>query len=350
MSVHLSGTVNGALPAYFGDPGRLEHFAGRLDALADEVQGLGTDACEATTGIAAQANWSGNAAEAYLNYCRSKSAAVASLSDPLHEIAAAVRGYAAVLEAQQHRAHSAVRSVDGITDPTAEAHRIMTAQSQIAEATDELQRAVYQASGRAEEAKNRLELFREDVGDIREAEEKVMWPWELLLHAPFYLKLLKPTEDVARWLDTEWRVDPAVRRGVRTILGEFKTLEYGMAAIGLAGDVMTIISPGDKGVLGDVDRGVAIAQGAAIAFGATMDALAAANMLDEVPVVGEVVMAVDIGAGIYFGAKYVSQIPAVHHALDSVGHASVSVLKSGVRFASGVEHQVTSSVRSLFRL
>ncbi|MGH6657564.1 MAG: WXG100 family type VII secretion target [Actinocrinis sp.] len=66
---------------------RLEQFAGRLDALSEEVQGLGRDACEATIGIAAQANWSGNAAEAYLSYCRDKSAAVASLAGPLHEIA-----------------------------------------------------------------------------------------------------------------------------------------------------------------------------------------------------------------------------------------------------------------------
>ncbi len=350
MSVHLSGTANGGLPAFFGDPVRLEQYARTLDALADEVQALSTDAHKATTDVAIHANWSGKAAESYLSYCFSKTAAVASLCDPLHEIAAAVRGYASVLEAQQRRAHSAVRSVETITDQTADAHRILTAQSQITEATEELQRAVYQASGRAEEAKNRLELLREDAGAIREAEEEVMWPWELLGHTPFYLKYLKPAEDAAKALATKRRVNSAVRRNVRTVLGEFRTLEYGMDALGVFGDVATIIEPGDKGVLGTVDRGVAVAQGTAIVVGAGMDALVAANVLDEVPILGEVVMAVDLGAGIYFGGKYLVESPTVHHVVDSVAHAGLSIAKTSARFASGVEHRVTSSVRSLFRL
>ncbi|HEU5427053.1 MAG TPA: WXG100 family type VII secretion target [Actinocrinis sp.] len=354
MSVQLSGTVDGGLPASFGDPGRLEQFAGRLDALADEVQGLGSDACEATTGIAAQASWSGNAAEAYLSYCRTKSAAVASLSGPLHEIAAAVRGYAAVLEAQQHRAHSAVRSVEGITDQTADAHRILMAQSQIAEATDELQRAVYQASGRAEEAKHRLELFNSVLEAIHGALEKVLTPWDLLGHAPFYFSLMKPTEDAATWLETQWRVDPAVRQSVVSALGGFKALEYTTDALGLLNDALILrSSSSDK-----ADKTAAKIQGAAIigeglatvGESAITAGILDANTFDWVPGFGEVMACVDIGAGIYLGAKAVLKIPVVHNAVDAVGHASVKFLKSEVRFASGVEHQMVSSARSLFRL
>ncbi|MGH6653758.1 MAG: WXG100 family type VII secretion target [Actinocrinis sp.] len=226
----MSGTADGGLPAFFGDPVRLEQYARSLDALADQVRELGADAYKATTGIAAQANWSGKAAESYLSYCHSKTAAVASLSDPLHEIAAAVRGYASALDAQQRRAHVAVQSVEGITDQTAEAHRIMTAQSQIAEATEELQRAVSLASGRAGEAKHRLDVVDKALETEHDVYERV---WDLLGHAPFAYRLLKPTEDAAKWLDTQWRVDPAVRQGVTAALGGLKAVDYAMGALGI---------------------------------------------------------------------------------------------------------------------
>jgi predicted cobalt transporter CbtA len=105
------------------------------------------------------------------------------------------------------------------------------------------------------------------------------------------------TEDWAK--RTGW-----IRRA--TTIGENFGRVMGYA--GIVGDAFTIYDPPDKGVLGNVDRGVAFVNAG----------LVAANMFDEVPVVGQVIM---VGTGVYLGGTY-----AYHHwrwfhdACDTIGH------------------------------
>ena len=81
-------------------------------------------------------------------------------------------------------------------------------------------------------------------------------------------------------------------RPVRSVLSSMESIDEALGPISVIGDAMTIVSPGDKGVLGWVDRGMA---GAGIG-----GAIIAANSLDEVPGVGEVIMA---GTGAYFWVR-----------------------------------------------
>lgn len=363
MSVHLNGTVDAGLPHSFGDPARLETLAAQLDALAEQVLGLGHDGLSATAGIAAQARWTGTAADAYLEFCRGRTNAVGSLSGPLHEIAAAVRGYAAQLATQQSRVHNAVRSVEGIRDPTVDAHPIAQAEWQVIEATGEVHTALYQATNVVEAAKGELDRVAADPQAQLEQYERGMWPWDLAGHPSFAYGLLKPTENAAEWLDTQWRVDPQIRQGVATVLGQFEVLDAAMGVAGFYEDHLILKAPTKPGVFGKVDKAAAWVQGTAIA-GQGLAALAAAvtpaavgaglieaNTLDWVPVAGQVMLAVDVGVGVYLGARYVAEHrDTVTSVFDTVGHAEVSLVKSEVKLASGAVHAVTSSVRSWLRL
>lgn len=359
MSVHLDGTFGTGLPHSFGDSARLEAFAAQLDALAEQVLALAHDGSGATAGIAAQARWTGTAADAYLEFCRGRTNAAGSLAGPLHEIAAAVRGYAAQLAAQQSRVRNAVRSVEAIRDPTADAHPIAQAEWQVIEATGEVNTALYQAANRVEAAKGDMDRAAADPQAQLEQYERGIWLWDLEGHPSFAYGLLKPTENAAEWLDTEWRVDPQIREGVTTVLGQFQVLDVAMGAAGLYGDYLMLKAPTKPGVFGKADKAAALVQGTAIA-GQGLAALTAAvapaavevgNTLDWVPVVGEVMLAVDVGVGVYFGARYVAEHwKTVTSVFDTVGHAEVSIVKSEVKLASGAVHAVTSSVRSWLRL
>ncbi len=83
-----------------------------------------------------------------------------------------------------------------------------------------------------------------------------------------------------------------------------------MNVTGILGDVLTFKDPPDQGAMGNVDRGVAVVNGV----------LVIANMvLDDIPVVGEVVM---IGTGLYLGGDYAyHHWPWFHDTCDTVGHS-----------------------------
>lgn len=125
--------------------------------------------------------------------------------------------------------------------------------------------------------------------------------------------------------DTKW-VGPAAAAGdvASKVLG-------GTAIIG---DISTILHPQDKGVMGKVDQGAALVNGG----------LVAANMFDEVPVAGQVIM---IGTGVYLGGDYLyHHWQWFHNTCDTVGHAVSTAATSTVHTighaASSAWHAVTS--------
>jgi hypothetical protein len=107
------------------------------------------------------------------------------------------------------------------------------------------------------------------------------------------------------WLST-------AARGISGIRG----LSAGLSGLGLLADGLTIVWPPDKGAMGWVDRGAAGINGGLIA---------ANLMMDEIPVVGEVVM---IGTGLYLAGNFL-----YHHwkpftnVCNAVGHGTVVAAK-----------------------
>ncbi|GAA2013865.1 hypothetical protein GCM10009839_05940 [Catenulispora yoronensis] len=116
----------------------------------------------------------------------------------------------------------------------------------------------------------------------------------------------------------------------RGVLG-IKGLSYGLGGLGILADGLTILDPPDKGVLGWTERGAAGINGGLIA---------ANMMMDEIPVVGEVVM---IGTGVYLAGTFL-----YHHwkpftnVCDAVGHGTVTAAKDIGHGAKKAWHAVTS--------
>ncbi|WP_406137387.1 WXG100 family type VII secretion target [Streptomyces sp. NBC_01089] len=96
----------------------------------------------------------------------------------------------------------------------------------------------------------------------------------------------------------------------------------GLNGLAIVGDLYTMWKPEDKGAMGWVDRGAAGVNAGL----ATWDTLAALQLVDGVPVVGEAVM---VGTGLYLGGTYL-----YHHwkpfknVCNATGHAVASAAKS----------------------
>jgi hypothetical protein len=107
-------------------------------------------------------------------------------------------------------------------------------------------------------------------------------------------------------------------QAARGIVG-IRGVSAGLSGLGIFADALTIVWPPDKGAMGWVDRGAAGINGGLIA---------ANMMLDEIPVVGEVVM---IGTGLYLAGNFL-----YHHwkpftnVCNAVGHGTVVAAKDYV--------------------
>lgn len=77
-----------------GDPGLLEQLAAQLEAVAEGSGNLGVSTRQATTAIRSDAEWSGDAADAYTAFTGDLAQGVVATQAPLSRIAEAVRGYA----------------------------------------------------------------------------------------------------------------------------------------------------------------------------------------------------------------------------------------------------------------
>jgi hypothetical protein len=145
-----------------------------------------------------------------------------------------------------------------------------------------------------------------------------------------------------RWLGNAADGLSAVR-GASTALG----------VLGILGDATDMISPQNKGTLGWVDRGVAATNAGFL----TADLIGADLVMDAIPGVGEVAIAV---TGLYLAGDFLYQHwTPFHDAANDVGHATVAAVKDTghatavaatdiEHTASSAWHSVTSSVGSWF--
>jgi hypothetical protein len=147
----------------------------------------------------------------------------------------------------------------------------------------------------------------------------------------------KLAESTGGKIDAWYAFAPGWLKTAAGSLAEIKGLSYTLSGLGLLADAGTIISPQDKGVMGNADRIVAGTNGILIALNMTMD---------EIPVVGEVTLA---ATGVYLAGDYL-----YHHwtpfrdVANEVGHASVKVADGLVHGARSAWHSVTSTIGSWF--
>lgn len=132
-------------------------------------------------------------------------------------------------------------------------------------------------------------------------------------------------------------------RGASTALG----------VLGILGDATDLISPQNKGTLGWADRGVAATNAGFL----TADLIGADLVMDAIPGVGEVAIAV---TGLYLAGDFLYQhCTPFRDAANDVGHATVAAVKDNEHAmavagtdighaASSAWHSVTSSVGSWF--
>jgi uncharacterized protein YukE len=86
-----------------GDPSVLEQLASRLEAAATGSADLGTSMRQVTTSVRFEAEWSGDAADAYTSFTGDLSQGIGAAQAPLSRIALAVRDYAGYLRAAQQQ-------------------------------------------------------------------------------------------------------------------------------------------------------------------------------------------------------------------------------------------------------
>lgn len=357
-------TTGFAVPA--GDPDALLRLADELDGHARTVAELSADGRTVASGARAQAGWSGSAADAYSRFTDGVVGGTGSIPAPLASVSSAIRGYAATLQAAQQQ----VRSADGAAPDI---------QEQMAAANSAVEKSAAETKSALEQAVEELNQVWEKTEPVRAFIEKLHAPWDAAGGDVLLSRLIEKgesvTQAVADWtkempkqIDSWWsevsslahdadsglaswddvasaakafgtKVDAATAFteqwaqdtkwvGTATAVGDVASKVLGATAI--VGDVATIIDPPDKGVMGNVDRGVA----------GVNAALVAANLAtDEIPVVGEVTM---IGTGVYLGGDYLyHHWPWFHDTCNTVGHAVAST-------ASTVGHAVGSAAKAVW--
>jgi uncharacterized protein YukE len=95
-----------SLAAPGGDPGLLEELASRLELAATGTGSLGASTRLVTTSIRSDAEWTGDAADAYASFADNLGEGAAAAEGPLSRIAAAVRDYAGYLRSAQQEAQA----------------------------------------------------------------------------------------------------------------------------------------------------------------------------------------------------------------------------------------------------
>ena len=409
MSTRIAADGGGGTVTVSGPTGNAQallSLAAELDAHAGSMSDLGTTIRQTANGILHGAEWSGAAADAYTAFCGGTATSVADLAGPLHEIASAVREYAAKLSSAQQSVDGAVESATRSTG-AAEQSAVNAAQQAASEARSAVDAAASEAAALVGKATDEFDKIMEASDPVRAWIEKVHLPWDLGGGLAWELAVMKPADKAAEaaddfvkelpklnsemfdevnalaheadnglasWDDVaeaaaRWtsKTDAAAAFGsqwldsAEGLLANLKWVGRATGVLSLVGDVGTIWKPEDGGALGWVDRGAGIVNAAAVttdlvtstAAGSSFVAgLAGANALDEVPIVGEVVMVADVATGVYLGTDYV-----IHHwagishgaqtAAKAVGHAAVSTEHAVAGAAKDVGHGVSDAVSTV---
>jgi hypothetical protein len=170
----------------------------------------------------------------------------------------------------------------------------------------------------------------EELGKIKDLIRAGKSPTEELIETG------KLIESTGGKIDAWYTFAPGWLKTAAGSIAEIRGLSNTLGVLGLIADVGTLISPQNKGALGDVDRGAAAVNGVLI----TADIV-----LDVLPGVGEVALA---ATGAYLAGDYLYQHwTPFHDVANDVGHAVVKSLENDWHAADSVWHEATS-IGSLF--
>jgi hypothetical protein len=374
-----------------GDPASLYRLADTLDTYASAVLALGNNTLSTTTGVRGKAGWSGAAADAYTEFTGTTSGGINGLQPHLTGIASSVRRYADALDAAQKKVRTAVDTANkavqsGNGDPGTQ---ITAAQQVAAQAQSDVDAAGAKAGGEVDDEKSGLERFFEVIEPYRKANEWIHVPVDVVGEplSKDILKLLSTgpkaaeatidglkealqeqfdeqvgsvahdfdhgdasmddIEDaMARYLgDTEGLTDDLADAG-RSLAG-WEAGFHVLGGLAILGDLATVVDPEDKGAMGWVDRSAAGINAAAVGTGLVSD-LMEANMLDDMPVVGEVVMVADVGTGIYLAGDFLyHNVKPFHDVCNAVGSGVASAADATAHGVSKAAHSVAHFFDSL---
>jgi uncharacterized protein YukE len=375
-----------------GDPASLYQLADTLDGYAAAVLNLGDNTLSTTSGIRGKAGWSGAAADAYSQFTGTTSGGIKSLQPHLTNIASSVRGFADTLDAAQQKVRTAITAANktsqsGSDNPQTQ---IAAAQQAAAQAQSEVNAAGAKASAEVDDEKGGLEKFFEVIEPYRKANEWIHVPLDAI-GEPLTKDLLKllhtgpkaaeaavdklnealrdqfdeQVSSVAHDFDhgeasmddiqeafAKYFVDT---KGIDEDLGDATRALAGweggfhvLGGLAILGDAATVLDPEDQGAMGWVDRSAAGVNAAAVGTGMALPFLVDANTLDAVPVVGEVVMAADVGTGIYLAGDFLyHHFKPFHNVCNAVGGSVASAADATAHGVSKAAHSVAHFFDSL---
>lgn len=369
-----------------GDPGLLDELADVLDRRAGDVTVLAKTTGVLTEQVRSDADWTGQAASAYTEFTGQMAHGIELTAPPLSQIASAVRGYASSLrlaQAQVTAYNGAVSQAQASGHPAA-INAAQTAEAQAEQACGACQSAGDQAAAQVRAATGEMRgLFSAD-GDLRGTIEEIHTLlgaagadgilWGIGKGAEQAEKFMKelpeeevgwlhdrlaslwgreaPTEDWAAAVSGWWtKSDAAETFGEQAVdatkvLGVISRVGRLVGGpIAIAGDISTIVSPPQSGVMGGVDQGMAAVNGTLIgidtagALGGVLgvEALAALSL----PGVG---VGIVVATGFYLAGAYAYKHWAWFREdlAQPIGHAVVDSVKEVGRGAADLGHDIAS--------
>lgn len=373
-----------AVPA--GDPGALENLAAKLAGTARDFGDLGRNTATVTAGVRERANWTGRASDGYSQFTGDLAGGMSRAEAPLSRIATTVRDYAGTLRAAQQSA-AAANSAQAAAVNGGSAAGAAAAAQDARYSISSLEAAGNAASAVVREAAAELEHLFEPDGPVNRWIEKLHAPWDaagadaILAHYIHLAAAPGEWQKELKGLTQEWDEDlQATMRGfldhsismedlngalasyagrmdaagaftdqwmnqtrvLRGALPGMRGLGIGVGVLAIAGDAYTFAKPLDGGVMGNLDRGVAVANATAAGIDVGADALALAGVSVAIPGVGEAVIGgVAVATGAYLVGDWAyHNIKPFHNFCNDVGHTTVSVVK-------GIGHGISSAAKTV---
>ena len=332
-------------PALAGDPALLEQLADELTRQAGQSGDLAVTTAGTANEIRGGAQWTGSAADAYTTFTTAMSRGMGRTTQPLADIASAVRGYAGYLRAAQQQAaayDAAVRQAQASGADTASLQAAYAAQANAAAADAQLQDTGQQAAAQVQAAAVTLDGIFAPEGVLRTTIEEIHTAlgaagadgvlWALGRGAEQAKKFLDDLPELEKeWLHDAipWGQDApgeafgaAIQRwwakadAAETFGEEFKdaTRTLGLVSrvgrlaggpVAIFGDISTLVNPPQSGAAGAVDQGMAavdagyIAADTAGALGEAVGVEALAGLS-----LGPVGVGIVVGTGLYLAGAY----------------------------------------------
>jgi hypothetical protein len=369
-----------------GDPATLYSAARALNSRGTELDTFGTTIGTRCAGIRESAQWSGAAADGYSGVVNGISTVVKTQGTPYTNVAKAIDTYAHTLEWGQGQARTLVTTTQAavktataatiqplVTSTNQQAAHITTTVSQAADtaktvvvsAADEekhgwatvvkgnalwkwVESAHKAFDGLAGDAW--LSMVRRGGEDYEKAGEQLGAVWKYvadLAHDADTTGNWDVVEEVYKAFRSKSGIDEISKLGIdgstlARMLPGLKIAGYGLDGVAGAGDILTLVSPEDKGFMGGLDRTAAVGNLAGIGVGVGVETglIATDGALSFVPGVGEVAV---VGTGLYLAGDYFYHSnKTFHDVCDDVGHTTVTATKTVGHVVSSAWHAATS--------